>query len=428
MEGSSSSKPAKVPPQTKRGINESRAERKRVQDRLAQRATRERTRSRIAFLEQRLKSLEAADRQGEIVSLTRIIEDLRNENHRLRDALLKMRSTIDETIASTSGTSSSTSPLFESAATPTAAHCNSPPSHQRRHPSGGDGGSQDHRLETSPSASFEFNPDTLLQMFETAGSTFNAWGQMATTSSSASPFDFRVATPPEVVNNIAPDVDKWHVSNGAFINALTEIRKRNPADQELDLHVPFKAAIWGWNNVGPEAQHPVWLALRQVDQRVFGTWKSKAQRIALMYVCQTLMQYRENPTADNLGRVPEFLRPRPSQEKIQHPAVIDFLIWPALRDRLVFEYKKYTSTGIFSKAFVENFNFYWPYPARDIFIYDPATDGYDVSPMFLRHVYDLKNWTMKPAFFKQFPEMENDIPVFTEPSDDDEVSGESWTI
>lgn len=92
----------------------------------------------------------------------------------------------------------------------------------------------------------------------------------------------------------------------------------------------------------------------------------------------------------------------------------------------MFEYKKYTSTGIFSKAFVENFNFYWPYPDRDIFIYDPASDGYEISPMFLRHIYDIKNWTMKPDFFKQFPEMQHDIPVFTEP--DDNVSGESWGI
>lgn len=315
MEGSPS-KPAKPPPH-KRAVNESRAERKRVQDRLAQRATRERTKSRIAFLEQRLKSLEAEDRQGEIVSLTRIIDDLRNENHRLRDALLKMRSTIDETIVSTSGTSSSTSPVFESS-TPAVAQ-----NHLKRHDSmstdaseaaelalgsnneysSQKGPSGDATLDRFDTSSFEFNPDTLLQMFEAASTNLNAWGQ-----TSSSPFDFRVPTPEMV--NIAPDVDKWHVSNGAFINALTEIKNRDPSDQEADLHVPFKAAIWGWNNVGPEAQHPVWLALRQVDQRVFGTWKSKAQRIALMYVCQTLMQYRENPTQENLGRVPEFLRPR----------------------------------------------------------------------------------------------------------------------
>ncbi|KAK6373680.1 hypothetical protein LTS17_008173 [Exophiala oligosperma] len=477
MEGSSSSssKSAKPPHNNKRGAvkNESsRAERKRVQDRLAQRATRERTKSRIAFLEQRLKSLEAQDRQGEIVSLTRIIDDLRNENHRLRDALLKMRSTIDETITATSGNCSSTSPVFGGATLTTTAaaptthflrrhdsmsteaasevvvelaaiggndNAHDYPSQQQQRcpppPEDGEAGAplveeEEERFDTT---SFEFSPDTLLQMFEAAvpvnnlnnnntSSSSSTWGP----TSSSSLFDFRIPTP-EIVN-IAPDVDKWHVSNGAFINALTEIKNRNPSDQELDLHVPFKAAIWGWNNVGPEAQHPVWLALRQVDQRVFGTWKSKAQRIALMYVCQTLMQYRENPTPDNLARVPEFLRPRPSQEKIQHPAVIDFLIWPALRDRLVFEYQKYTSTGAFSKAFVENFNFYWPYPDRDIFVYDPANDGYEISPMFLRHAYEIRNWTMKPAFFKQFPEMQHDIPLFPGSSDGDVSGGDTWAI
>lgn len=101
---------------------------------------------------------------------------------------------------------------------------------------------------------------------------------------------------------------------------------------------------------------------------------------------------------------------------------------PALRDRLVFEYQKYTSTGAFSKAFVENFNFYWPYPDRDIFVYDPANDGYEISPMFLRHAYEIRNWTMKPAFFKQFPEMQHDIPLFPGSSDGDVSGGDTWAI
>jgi len=131
-------------------------------------------------------------------------------------------------------------------------------------------------------------------------------------------------------------------------------------------------------------------------------------------VCQTLIQYRENPTKENLIRVPVFLRPRPSQEKIQHPAVIDFLVWPGLRDRLVFEHKKYTSTGAFSAAFVENFNFHWPYSDQEMFAYSPVHNRYEVSKIFLDYAYNFKNWTMKPGFFKKFPEMQHDIAATEE--------------
>ncbi|KIW34561.1 uncharacterized protein PV07_01338 [Cladophialophora immunda] len=436
---------APTPKSTKsrrRDTDDSRAERKRIQDRLAQRATRERTKNRIAYLEQRLSSLEAGDKDGEITNLTRIIDNLRNDNNRLRNALVKMRTVIDQAVLAPDSSSEAqpdTRPCgcnMQSACTcaqtpfpaATPATAFEDPNAAFRHTSVSSTDTSEvtevingHSLGLNVDVSqpdtmgsvtgledfFDFNPNSLLEMFEMGSTTgFNGWQPQT-----PSPFDYRFPSSDAVVK-VAPDVDKWHVSNGAFISCLDSVKQHTASTATLDMHVPFKAAIWGWDNVGPEAQHPVWNALRQVDQRVFGTWTSKAQRIALMYVCQTLIQYRENPTRENLERVPVFLRPRPSQERVQHPAVIDFLIWPGLRDRLVFEHKKYTSTGDFSAAFVENFNFYWPYSDRDIFAYNPVQNRYEVSKIFLEYAYNFKNWTMKPGFFKKFPEMQHDIAAF----------------
>ncbi|EXJ68623.1 uncharacterized protein A1O5_08417 [Cladophialophora psammophila CBS 110553] len=426
----------------RRDTDDSRAERKRIQDRLAQRATRERTKNRIAYLEQRLSSLEAGDKDGEITNLTRIIDNLRNDNNRLRNALVKMRTVIDQAVLVTDssgdaqpetkpcgcsvGSSCSCNQTSFPENTPAAAF--EDPATTFRHTSVSstdtseatevvNGHSLGLNVDVAQSDAigsvagledfFDFNPNSLLEMFEMGGTTgFSGWQPQT-----PSPFDYRFPSTDAVVK-VAPDVDKWHVSNGAFISCLDSVKHQTASTSTLDMHVPFKAVTWGWENAGPEAQHPVWSALRQVDQRVFGTWTSKAQRMALMYVCQTLIQYRENPTKENLERVPVFLRPRPSQEKVQHPAVIDFLIWPGLRDRLVFEHKKYTSTGDFSAAFVENFNFYWPYSDRDIFAYNPVQNRYEVSKIFLEYAYNFKNWTMRPGFFKKFPEMQHDIAAF----------------
>jgi hypothetical protein len=418
----------------RRGTDDSRAERKRIQDRLAQRATRERTKNRIAYLEQRLSSLEAGDKHGEITQLTRVIDNLRNDNHRLRNALVKMRTVIDQAVLETDDQNDD-QPTTKSCGCEAGSTCVCPqarfcdpscavfqdPAAAFRHnsvssvetaepadlPPGSNPGltaGADLSEEIQSDALqelFDFSPHTLLEMFEFGPPTgYNGWQAQA-----PSPFDYRFPAAESTVK-VAPDVDKWEVSNGAFISCLDCVKKKTASNLTLDMHVPFKAVIWGWDNVGPDAQHPVWAALRQVDQRVFGTWTSKAQRIALMYVCQTLIQYREDPTKENLDRVPVFLRPRPSQERVQHPAVIDFLIWylfstshlcthadpcrPGLRDRLVFEHKKYTSTGDFSAAFVENFNFHWPYSDRDIFAYNPTHNRYEVSKIFVEHAYNFK--------------------------------------
>ena len=91
------------PRRRQRELCDSRAERKRELDRLAQRATRERTRNRIADLEQRLASLESSDKEGELAALTKIIGNLRNENSRYQCALVKMRLAINEALADSDG-------------------------------------------------------------------------------------------------------------------------------------------------------------------------------------------------------------------------------------------------------------------------------------------------------------------------------------
>lgn len=101
---------------------------------------------------------------------------------------------------------------------------------------------------------------------------------------------------------------------------------------------------------------------------------------------------------------------RPSQETIQHPAVIDFLIWPGLRDRLVFSHKRYTSTGDFSAAFCENLHFNWPFSDDEILLFDQVSQTYRISPLFEEYAFDMKNWTMNEGFFEKYVEMKHDIP------------------
>lgn len=137
-----------------------------------------------------------------------------------------------------------------------------------------------------------------------------------------------------------------------------------------------------------------------------------------MYICGCAMRWRSNPSDENKAKVPPWFLPRPAQDRIAHPLVIDFLVWPGLRERLVFEYEKYNVSGEFSYCFVEYFHFNWPYHDQQVAQYDPQTGIIcGLSKIFKEYVFDLKNWTMLPGFFLQFPEMRADIDMWVESGD-----------
>lgn len=69
----------------------------------------------------------------------------------------------------------------------------------------------------------------------------------------------------------------------------------------------------------------------------------------------------------------------------------------------------------FSAAFQRYFRFDWPFSLEDTYQVDAGTGEYYPSPLFERYHRDLKYWTMDPAFFRQFPEMAEDILSPREP-------------
>lgn len=210
---------------------------------------------------------------------------------------------------------------------------------------------------------------------------------------------------------IAPDQLKWKTSDDAFSQVLA-----NPMMiLDFDEGLLARAILLGWEIIGPAAQNPILFALQSIDQRVFGKWTSRPQRLALMYICGCAMRWRANPTEENKAKVPPWFLPRPAQEKIQHPLVIDFLVWPGLRERLVFEYERYTSDGDFSFCFVEYFHFYWPLADEATAQCDQTGSICGLTKIFKEFAFELKNFTMLPAFFVRFPEMRADIDMWVEP-------------
>ncbi|RFU33263.1 hypothetical protein B7463_g3048, partial [Scytalidium lignicola] len=388
----------------RRSLASSQIAKKRELDRAAQRASRERARNRMAFLEEKLQRLEADDKQAQISELMSVIGDLRNENSQLRAALLKIRSwadistqpNTDDQKTSASPTSQSPSPsagLLDliNGSTPQA------PVDQALDHAVGDLTAQACQESTNRSFDSDINERGSRPLFDIDDLEMSVMGANMPASAWNEPTDLpyqcNIPSPlhglvdfdpasffwpsyPSTSNgcyspsSVVPDEEKWSFGNEAYTFGVESSKKTSTNLNTIDPHAPFKAILWGWDVVDEEQRsHPMWTALRKVDEQIFGNWQSKAQKIALMFVTHRLLIYRSNPTQENLERVPSFLRPRPSQERIQHPLVIDFLIWPGLRDRLVFSHEKYTRTGEFSAMYCNCLRFHWPFPDTDILTY-----------------------------------------------------------
>lgn len=170
---------------------------------------------------------------------------------------------------------------------------------------------------------------------------FHVYYQSATIGQTQSLPDPRLSLP---FLPLAADEEKWDVSNDAFLRALSSTVFVSEPDQ-VDPDVPFKAVFGGWHTVDArEREKPIWNMLRLIDERVFGMWTSKIQKVALMYVTHALVkvrsygkygqmtfakdeQFRMNPIPQNLENIPTWLRSRPSQDGVIHPPVIDLLLW-----------------------------------------------------------------------------------------------------
>lgn len=76
---------------------------------------------------------------------------------------------------------------------------------------------------------------------------------------------------------------------------------------------------------------------------------------------------------------------------------------PGLREHFIFGEHKYCSEK-FSRLFVANVRFIWPFDARDTYIENHETGLYQFSEMSLRQSSDIQSYTVESDLFNEFPE------------------------
>lgn len=73
-----------------------------------------------------------------------------------------------------------------------------------------------------------------------------------------------------------------------------------------------------------------------------------------------------------------------------------------MRDKMVYMYPNIPFDTWFI-PYTTTLSLNWPYEPTDTLISLPDSEELSINPVFERHVRDLNNWSLGPAFAKAFP-------------------------
>ncbi|KAJ5204588.1 uncharacterized protein N7498_005467 [Penicillium cinerascens] len=142
---------------------------------------------------------------------------------------------------------------------------------------------------------------------------------------------------------------------------------------------------------------------------------SLPEQVAVLYTMFLLMRWQIYPTQENYDRLPEWLTPRPTQLLQAHPAWIDYIAWPRMRDRLVTSYQNYPFENWFI-PFTRGLSVNWPYEATDCLLSAGDSDELLINPVFERHMRNIFNWSLGPLFAESYPNLVDTTRIVPEPT------------
>jgi hypothetical protein len=147
--------------------------------------------------------------------------------------------------------------------------------------------------------------------------------------------------------------------------------------------------------------HPVSKVFTDI-LRTFPDISSLPEQVAVLYTMFLLMRWQIYPTQENYERLPEWFTPRPTQLLQPHPVWMDYVPWPAMRDRIITSYQNYPFENWFI-PFTRDLSVNWPYEATDCLLSAGDSDELAINPVFERHMRNLSNWSLGPCFAETYP-------------------------
>ncbi|KAF2835391.1 hypothetical protein M501DRAFT_942051 [Patellaria atrata CBS 101060] len=205
--------------------------------------------------------------------------------------------------------------------------------------------------------------------------------------------------------------------------------------------------------------------LSRVLTDILGTFeaiKGLPEQVAIIFIMFLVMRWLVDPTPENYNRLPDWVTPRAASLFTPHPAWIDYLPFPRLRDRMVL-LDPFIHFADFFIPFTTTINLNWPHDPRDppaplypaagttasplpsaSSVYTPtsgtATSPFStavqvgtpetpvtengmgrpvqseeeqwlINPAFEEHLRDLRNWSLGPKFRELLPGLADCVEI-----------------
>ncbi|MCJ1281420.1 hypothetical protein MMC26_000739 [Xylographa opegraphella] len=142
----------------------------------------------------------------------------------------------------------------------------------------------------------------------------------------------------------------------------------------------------------------------------FPDLKTPPEQVAVLYIMFLIMRWHISPNQANYDRLPDWVKPSTSQLHDPHPPWIDHLPWPRLRDKLISHYHRFPFDNFFI-PFTTTLSLNWPYEPKDALVPIPNSEELSINPIFERHLRDLSNWSLGPAFAMALPELAETVRI-----------------
>ena len=230
----------------------------------------------------------------------------------------------------------------------------------------------------------------------------------------SSPIALSHRTPPNSSNTRGQPwqtIPPWGPSSSVFDNLLLEFildaqRRRAQGLAEFELIGPlypnFAAIAYPQHDI---PCHPMSRFLRDILVP-FPDVTIIANKVAIAYIMFLILRWHISPTPESFDRLPHWCHPNAWQLTVTHSLWIDYVPWPDMRGEMVRSPHLYP----FDRFFVphtktESIN--WDHGENAMFVRAEAPEDADggqvLSHAYESHIRDLDNWTLGPAFAKEFP-------------------------
>ncbi|EWG42530.1 hypothetical protein FVEG_04307 [Fusarium verticillioides 7600] len=392
---------------------------KRESDRKAQRVSRERTKSRIAYLEDLVQKLSSGDDHDKTLSLMAQLSEVTKQ----RDSLVRF---LDSTSLSFTRHLSEAKKWESSTA------------------------SQEKPQEKQPSVSGSVSresPALLPDLLETppAGNELNLFspeftgilpgdmalegGQACMNLGSATYSASHSHAADEKTSAVSSSCDctsseTRRLSDGSVVSrniwqAGNQVLEGPPGhlstsmlnlEYEASEDVPVRVVLYGWDHLEKSGRMtPLWRRIRHLDEICFSAC-GQVERLAVIHMVHRYMRAYADPTSANISTIiPRwYMKSTSSQDISGHPAV-DYFAWPSFRQQFSRYPHRYCS-NLFWHMFKEHLRITWPYEFRDVYSLNVGLGRYGLTSLFRDTISNLGCWTMHSDFFHHFPALIHDVP------------------